>query len=298
MNCQEFEKITADLSRERMMDAGVRADGLGHAAACKGCAARLADEQSLTRGLRALAATTGSGEAPAHVETALRAAFRGQAAREQVAVEQFATARTAFVGDGPQLAVRAIRQLPPSWRWWVAAAAILILAAMIVPRLMQAPSPKKDEHIAEAPAPPVTPGQNKQNDSPAPQPVRNDESLPGVTENPGFQKASSGNGIRRNSIPPRHRPALARNDRNTPSPTPTVDEVYSDFIPLGSGDQIPMESGHLMRVRMPRSVLPTFGLPMNVERANEPIRAEVLVGDDGMARAIRFANYVPGRTPR
>jgi hypothetical protein len=44
----------------------------------------------------------------------------------------------------------------------------------------------------------------------------------------------------------------------------------------------------MVRVELPRSALVSFGLPMNVERADERIKADVLVGDDGVARAIRF----------
>jgi hypothetical protein len=46
-----------------------------------------------------------------------------------------------------------------------------------------------------------------------------------------------------------------------------------------------------VRVLVPRSSLLQFGLPMNEERSNEPIAAELLVGDDGAPRAIRFIQY-------
>ena len=36
------------------------------------------------------------------------------------------------------------------------------------------------------------------------------------------------------------------------------------------------------------SALATFGIPMNEERAEEAIRADVLLGEDGLARAVRF----------
>jgi hypothetical protein len=39
---------------------------------------------------------------------------------------------------------------------------------------------------------------------------------------------------------------------------------------------------------LPRSALASLGLPMNVERANERVKADVLLGHDGLARAIRF----------
>jgi hypothetical protein len=49
-----------------------------------------------------------------------------------------------------------------------------------------------------------------------------------------------------------------------------------------------MESGQMIRVELPRSALASFGLPMNMERADERIKADVVVGNDGLARAIRF----------
>jgi len=49
-----------------------------------------------------------------------------------------------------------------------------------------------------------------------------------------------------------------------------------------------MDGGQVMRVELPRSALMSFGLPMDMERAAERIKADVVVGNDGLARAIRF----------
>jgi hypothetical protein len=75
--------------------------------------------------------------------------------------------------------------------------------------------------------------------------------------------------------------------------TSTVDELPSEiatsFIALDGGRGLARpESLQLVRVELPRSALVSFGLPMNVERADERIKADLLVGDDGVARAIRF----------
>jgi hypothetical protein len=68
-------------------------------------------------------------------------------------------------------------------------------------------------------------------------------------------------------------------------------EYTTDFFPLDYGEaQTPMESGELIRVQMPRSALVRFGLPVNVERADVPVKADLLVGEDGLARAIRFVS--------
>ena len=43
-----------------------------------------------------------------------------------------------------------------------------------------------------------------------------------------------------------------------------------------------------LEAELPRAALLSFGLPMNMERADERIKADVIVGNDGLARAIRF----------
>ena len=48
------------------------------------------------------------------------------------------------------------------------------------------------------------------------------------------------------------------------------------------------DGGQVMRVELPRSALAGFGLPVNMDRVNERVKADVLMGPDGQARAIRF----------
>jgi hypothetical protein len=69
-------------------------------------------------------------------------------------------------------------------------------------------------------------------------------------------------------------------------------EVATEFLPLTYGDPISssLEGGQLVRVQLPRATLLSFGFPMSEERAPEPIKADVLLGEDGMARAIRFVH--------
>jgi hypothetical protein len=64
-------------------------------------------------------------------------------------------------------------------------------------------------------------------------------------------------------------------------------EVMTEFIPIVY-DPEPIERGQIVRIRLPRSALATFGIPMNEEHAEEAIRADVLLGEDGLARAVRF----------
>ncbi|HKP11776.1 MAG TPA: hypothetical protein VJZ91_06680, partial [Blastocatellia bacterium] len=83
------------------------------------------------------------------------------------------------------------------------------------------------------------------------------------------------------------RPAAA--DQPTAAASDESGEIATSFIALDGGHGLAgPESFQLVRVELPRSALVSFGLPMNVERADERIKADVLVGNDGVARAIRF----------
>lgn len=65
-------------------------------------------------------------------------------------------------------------------------------------------------------------------------------------------------------------------------------EIATEFIALS---YLPAsESGQVVRVKVPRSMLVSLGVSTNVERSKEMVNAEVIVGDDGAARAIRFLN--------
>jgi hypothetical protein len=48
------------------------------------------------------------------------------------------------------------------------------------------------------------------------------------------------------------------------------------------------DGGQIVRVQLPRSAMASFGLPVNMERYNERVKADVLLGVDGVAQAIRF----------
>ena len=69
--------------------------------------------------------------------------------------------------------------------------------------------------------------------------------------------------------------------------TPEIREMVTDFMPVFY-DPAPIEHGRLVRVRLPRVALVSFGLPMNEQLADESVKADVLVGEDGLARAVRF----------
>ena len=63
-------------------------------------------------------------------------------------------------------------------------------------------------------------------------------------------------------------------------------EIKTDFIALSYARN--PDSGQIVRVRVPSSMMVTLGLVASVAKPSNLVYAEVLVGDDGLTRAIRF----------
>lgn len=251
MNCVNFEAVVVDLARGQMMDAGAREGGLAHARECARCGARLAAEQRLTTGMRALAASDEAAGAPVALEATLRAAFRQQVARP---------------------AAGALTRRFPVWPL-VAAAGILVALGLIINSwIRQPPSPRPRVEVSGPPAP-------------APSPTREEPTPPELAESRRPPR------VRRSA----RRPGDAARRLN---PAPMADEaevgeveVATGFLPLiYDGLLPPLESGQVIRVEVPRFALISYGLPLNAERADEPIKADVLLGQDGLARAIRLVH--------
>ena len=66
-------------------------------------------------------------------------------------------------------------------------------------------------------------------------------------------------------------------------------EITTEFLPVGYLNAANLQDGgQIVRVELPRSAMVSFGLPVNMDRYNEKVKADVLLGFDGVARAIRF----------
>jgi len=69
-----------------------------------------------------------------------------------------------------------------------------------------------------------------------------------------------------------------------------MDET-SGFYPLPDADGLaPVESAMVVRVQLPISSLELIGFPVNQDRDSDPVEAEVLLGQDGLARGVRLVN--------
>ncbi len=259
MNCQRFESVVSELARGQMMAAEQRGEALAHSDACDDCAARLHDEQMLTLGLQSLAAEMESLEAPREVEAKLLEAFR---TREVVV----------------PITTRQSNSWPNSRYWLAAIAAMLLIAISVVVfrwSNRSADEPRQATH------------QNERQEQPQSQPAVNDkpnEQLAIDVEKPAVE-----NSLPQRSKPKRVHAVSSRRPNNASVANHPRKEIATDFIPLSYMSAASLqEGGQIIRVQVPRSALANFGLPVNMDRYNEKVKADVLYGVDGMARAIRF----------
>jgi ferric-dicitrate binding protein FerR (iron transport regulator) len=72
------------------------------------------------------------------------------------------------------------------------------------------------------------------------------------------------------------------------APEVTITEVSTEFLPLPYS-HIPMNTGSTVRIEVPTTALVSFGLaPGDFREGQGIVQADVLIGEDGLARAIRF----------
>ena len=76
---------------------------------------------------------------------------------------------------------------------------------------------------------------------------------------------------------------------NAPARTPQI--AADAFIDLPYSDEnLSGEGAVVLQVELPRSAVALAGIPVSDDPAEGRVKAEVLVGADGLARAIRFRN--------
>jgi hypothetical protein len=288
MNCKELEGLINDLARSRMMDAALRESVYAHTSDCAVCASRLAEEKQLTVGLRALAILDENKKASQTTEAHLLNAFRkrNEAAR--------ATAAPHNVESLSSLSTSAPANRLRKARWAMAVAAMILLMLALIAWRIQ--NPHKEAAAVGETATQSQPKQVEQNpkkegvaNPPAPMP--NNPALYGkipdqsATKRPERKTTTKDLGRmnqRLASDQTNHKPSK-------PLAQPAQEEIATSFISLTQGYTLPMsEGGQVVRVELPRSALASFGLPVNAQRLNEPVKADVVVGNDGIARAIRF----------
>lgn len=249
MNCQSFENVVNDLAREQRIEAALREEALNHSDACSACAARLSEERTLSGNLKALVVEMDSLSAPERVESRLLAVFNEQLVRQ----------------------VRSKR-----WKYsGLAAAAGLLLAFAIGVAAWSLQGPLRSESSDVVASVPVA-------DTAQPVVNKTQEPPPVATERPETNSAK----VRRRAGKSSH--SNVRPDSQSVAALSET-EVATDFMPIGYVNSASLQdSGSVVRVELPRSTIVSMGFAVNMDRYGERVKADVLMGADGLARAIRF----------
>jgi len=299
MNCQEFQSRVDTLARGALADARTLREASAHEESCAPCAARLADERALSTGLRALADGMKRAEAPARTEAALLASFRARAAAQS---KEEVSATAAASNVVPLAASAAAR--PWSWAKTAAVASLAAAASLALFVLVKPGAFGTQSAMIEPPPGAINEKKEKPSETAVFAPTVIGRA-PSVVEGGGAADVESPSPLEgklrdneaRDALAPRGRAmntSYAAGGGGRPArPRPAADarpqEIATDFIRLAPAGQYAQdEEGHIVRVELPRSALSSFGMPVGADAAGGRVKADVLVGEDGVARAIRF----------
>jgi hypothetical protein len=264
MNCRDFESNVLGLDRGEAPGAGA----VEHAASCAACREELQAIEDLQRALSDLARHDAAIDAPVYLEASLlkKLAQDGKQVRATGVTTRWARSRRL------RFAIAA------------AAAAIMVAAVIAVVRW---------NFVRPNPGAPVGGGHEIQTGSPEPG-AHKDDSKNSLAVKPDAvkpempdQRAAAGGGVakdREGNKPSRGMKRAAAH------PAGREDfEIATDYFPIDVGSFMqPIDGGQIVRIKLPRSALRSYGLPVDPMRADEAVKADVVLGNDGMARAIRF----------
>ncbi|HEY9434900.1 MAG TPA: hypothetical protein VI260_25875 [Blastocatellia bacterium] len=252
MKCHEFDAIIISMARGQLVESAARETAGAHLDRCARCADAFEEQQAMTAGIRVAAESLANQGASPRVEEALRRAFREQAG-------QF----TAPAGAS---------QPPENWRWsWrmVGAAAILLLALLARTDWLKSPPANQKQGANNLPATHFSLAPEQKQNPQTRIRGREDQNQKTGRYSANSRSLGAHRGVRQGSA--------------------LVNEAISRFYPLvEEGEMASLESGMIVRVEAPVSTLITLGLPITAENINQPVQADLLLGQDGLARAIRF----------
>ena len=153
-------------------------------------------------------------------------------------------------------------------RYWLAAIAAMILIVITVVALRSRTEPPNQTRAAQVEQPQIKE-----------QPL-----LEEIKVQPELEQEP-----KKDSVALKRRRPNVRRARNSEVANHVNREIATDFMPLGYLNPATLQDGgQIIRVEVPRSALVNFGLPVNMDRYHEKVKADVLLGVDGLAHAIRF----------
>jgi hypothetical protein len=290
MNCLDFNNVVNELADGRPMEAAVREAGLGHAADCLDCAARLMDARGFGAALR-VAARAETEEASARVRQALLSAF---ATQQALAAQQAGAQPAAPVEVSPSVELSTVVELSSrrAWRRWagaaMATAAAAVLLALALPYLMRFSAGGSQSQPSQMTAALPGPAAHSSEPVAAPTPETVDENKAASAPTPGVRNTPTKRATALARKAPRLQNVAARGESETAARGNTGN-AGNEYLPLTYlAGATAMDSGTVVRVELSRSALISLGVPVSAERTDVSFKADVVIGDDGVARAIRL----------
>lgn len=274
MTCESFNNIIHELATGRPLDGKLERDARTHSGECVSCSTALDEQRRLTSLLGAVAEVDADLETPGRIEATVLGAFRlAHGTANVVPMRPVATAP-----------VVAARRFSHSWMAVAATIVVGVAATLVSWQAMRSGpivAPPSDRGLVaektpteRPPAkPPVAPPVDKRPD---------DGQYPGVA--PG--RGGGGGPV----IPVSNTAGGRRISRPTQTlPESEAQELVTDFFSLVPASGFaPTEGGQLVRLEVPRSSLASLGVPIPVGNPDGSVTADLVMGYDGVAHAIRF----------
>jgi hypothetical protein len=231
-----------------------RGEALEHAHGCKKCEAILFEQQQLDLELQAMAAGEWQGQAPPELEQRLIAAFKAHPREVKASFSQ---------ASFPFLSLWKFIAGEKKWKYATVAVS-LAFCLFVCWSLLHRPSANSNTSAtiypkSETPAPIVEM-------PPATMPPAESERIPEVQP-------------------------VRRSSRAKPSPQIewVTAEAATDFYAIPYVEPFrPNDRVRVVRIQAPYSILADYGFPVYSDQALRSVQADVMVGDDNVARAIRF----------
>jgi hypothetical protein len=266
MNCDALAEIILDMARGAAVPEAARLGVRRHMEACASCAAEYGRQRELTTALQGLAAEAQDWSAPAAMEQRLLSAF---AARQ-----------------GRALPVRT-GAVMLRWRYALATAAVVILAVWGIRQAGEPTNRGTGQQAGTGAA-----GVGAAGGATAARPRLS--APPAVSER--VDHAS------RTAAPPAVSKRVDRASRTAtpPAVSERVDRASRtaspvEFVRIPSAIGLPeLESGTVLRMELPLTALPEYGLDIAPDAMRTSVEADVLVGQDGQPRAIRLVGIPDG----
>lgn len=255
MNCNSFGEKLTSIARGELLDADVKQETLNHAESCAHCNEHLQSEEILSARLKEFANDSLQFQASTKNEFALREAFASHVAKQNQTVVMMPARKT-------QRGV------------WVIGGAIAASVLVAVGLFAQSFSFSQKQMSAVV----LTSGEFVE--------------LENIVDERDWREFIV---VKNFTAPENHLSNFAnvkdkkKVKKNSTGNETGETEIATDFIPLTQDDAVAqLETKQIVRVKLARSELLVLGLPVDMGRADEKITVDVMLSEEGIAKAIRL----------